>query len=484
VTDRLHALFAFLPVGLDRLAHAAMPRLGERSAVVPVAIGLLLLAGIPSLTAGFSLVTTRTIPSEVIDRQVGGVTLLEVVGQAYDTGLPAGTDARGRPLRWLAARDDATQRGMFMIRTPSSTDTLRTRSMTARVAVDPSLVAAAAEALAQRGAAPAPDELAGRYLVEAPGAMNPRDVSDPDELETMAGGTVVRIELELEGVGIAACTMDESCDARAVSSGSGSWLQRAAVVGAEKRVFVTTAYPPTAIPIDLVGRQVLDQPAVQDLAATPGADALLGWGRVFDIAVLDHDPELPVDRSWLAIGVLAVSGLALLIARRRPYPVFRHEGRPAGWSNNAGSGADARATGRITLPSGQPLSVLDAAARVEAADGRRAAAVVLDLPDGEQRLEVPQAATGVRGMEVGRLAWVSESRASLWLHWYQTELQLAFADTADRNRAASLLAGITAPAPPRAAPPPPAPPPRRPATPVADEDPPPEWRRPRPRGAR
>ncbi|MEO8246440.1 MAG: hypothetical protein ABI622_04890, partial [Chloroflexota bacterium] len=75
MTDRLHALLAFLPVGLDRLAHVALPRIGERSTVVPVAFGLLLLAAIPSFMAGFSLVTTRTIPSEVIDRQVGGVTL-------------------------------------------------------------------------------------------------------------------------------------------------------------------------------------------------------------------------------------------------------------------------------------------------------------------------------------------------------------------------------------------------------------------------
>ena len=484
VTDRLRALFAYLPVALDRLVHAALPRLSERSAVVPVAFGLLLLAGIPLFTAGFSLVTTRTIPSEVIDRQVGGVTLLEVVGQAYDTGLPAGTDARGRPLRWLAARDDPTQRGMFMIRTPSSTDSLRTRTVTARVAVNPALVAAVGAALAERGATPAPDPFADRYLVEAPDATNARDVRARGELGTLPAGTVVRIELRMDGVGLAPCTVDATCDARGVGGGTATWLQRAAVAGTDERVFIATPYPPTAIPIDIVGRQVLDGPAVQALAATPGAEDLLGWGRVFDIAVLDHDPELPIDRSWLAMAVLAMSGLALLVARRRPYPIFRHEARPSTRATATAGGAVARASGRITLPNAQPLTVQDVAARVEAASGGDAAAVVLELPEGAQRLEVPQAATGVRGLETGRIAWVSESRPALWLHWYQTELQLAFATRADRDRAAALLAGITAPPPPRAAPPPPAPPPRRPATAAPDDDAPPEWRRPRPRGVR
>ena len=484
MTDRLRALFAFLPVGLDRLVHVALPRSRERSPVVPVAFGLLVLAGIPLFTAGFSLVTSRTIPSEVIDRQVGGVTLLEVAGQAYDTGLPAGTDAQGRPLRWLAARDDATQRGMFMIRTPSSTESLRTRTVTARVAVDPALVTAVDAGLAERGTTPTTDAFAGRYLVEAPEATGARDVSAPGDLGTLPAGTVVRVELRLEGLGIASCTVDATCDARGVSGGTATWLQRAAVAGTDERIFIATPYPPTAIPIDIVGRQVLDGPAVQSFAATPAAERLLGWGRVFDIAVLDHDPELPVDRSWLAIAVLAVSGLVLLVARRRPYPVFRHEARPSVRATATTDGSAARATGRITLPNGQPLTVLDAAARVEAASVGKAAAVVLELPDGAQRLEVPQAATGVRGLETGRIAWVAESRPALWLHWYQTELQLAFATRADRDRAAALLAGITAPAPPRAAPPPPAPPPRRPATETPDEEAPPEWRRPRPRGVR
>ena len=484
MTDRLRAVVAFLPIGLDRLVHAALPGLRERSVVVPVAIGLLLAAAIPLFTAGFSLVTTRTIPSEVIDRQVGGLTMLEVVGQAYDTGLDAGTDAKGRPLRWLALRDDATQRGMLMVRTPASADALRTRTVTARVTIDPALVASVGDALAERGATATPDRLAGRYLVEAPGATSPRDVHDPDELALLADGTIVRVELHLEGLGIAACTSDGTCDARSLAGGSGSWLQRGSIQGTDLPVFLATSYPPTAVPVDLVGRQVLDAAAVQALAATPAAEALLGWGRVFDIALLDHDPELPVDRSWLAIAILGGAALTLLLARRRPYPAFRHESPAVGWTAAGGGGQVARASGRITLSAGQPATVVNAEARVEPADGQRAAAVVLDIPEGVQRLEVPAAASGVRGLEVGRLAWVTGSRPALWLHWYQTELQLAFASRADRDRAATLLAGITAPPPPRAAPPPPAPPPRRPATPAAGEDAPPEWRRPRPRGAR
>ena len=481
--DRILALLAFLPVGLDRLVNTAFPGRRDRSVVVPVALGLLVLALVPGVQAGFELVASRTIPSEVIDRQVGGVTRLQVIGRAFDTGLPAGTDARGRPLRWLAIRDDAAQRSMLMARTPLSADALRTRSVVARVATDAPLASTAAERL---GADAGRVAHGGRYLVEAPDASDPRAVDDPSQLGELADGTAVRVALRLTGAGVARCTLDATCDARALAGGRGRWLQLAVGPAGGQRLLVETDHPPTAIPVDLYGTQLTRAPAVADLVGAPAAEALFGWGRIFDIAILDHDPDLPIDRGWLGVVGLALAGMTLLLARRRAYPIFRHETPAGGWAQRPATAAiPGRATGRLALGDGPPTDAVDVPVTIEPASGSKPPVVVVMLPDGAQRLDVPVAATGVSGLEHGRLAWVTASRPALWLHWYRTDLRIAFRDRAARGAAATILAGVVAPpralTPPPAAPPPPRP---RPAVALEEPNPPPTFRRPRPRGAR
>lgn len=478
---------AFVPVGLDRLAGTLVPALrAGRSVVVPVALGLLALSLVPITLAGLELVTTRAAPSEVIDRDVGSATMLEVVGNAYDTGLPAGTDADGRPRRWLALRDGPDRRSMLLVRTPSSLEALRTREITARVETDASLVTRVTDALAVRGA-PGPgtplsaEALDGRYLVESTGAADARRLDDPSEIRALPAGSVVRLELRLTGEGIATCTLDAACDAAQIGAGEGPWLQRAAGVHSTQAVIVETAYPSTVIPVDLVGEQVRDPDAVVTLLDTPAAGVLIGWGRSLEVALLEHDPELPIDRSLPAMLALVGLGIFLLLARRLAYPVFRHEAASSGWTRGASASISGRATGRLAVGDGPPMEAVDMPVSfVPGAPPR----VVAEAPGGRLTLDVPAASAAVSGLQRGRLAWLRGSRPAAWLNWYRTDLRVAFDTEADRDAAAALLSAVTAPpAPPPVAPPSPPPPPRR-VTRTDPEDEAPTWRRPRPRGVR
>lgn len=490
--DRLVALASFLPVGLDRLARAAVPALRDRSVAVPVALGLMALT-IPALVlAGASLVITRAAPGEVIERRTYGMTMLEVVGRAYDTGLSAGTDSAGRPLRWLALRDGPDERSMLLVRTRATPEALRTRSVLARVETDASLVSTVTDALADRGA-PGPGTpasataLAGRYLVEldeAPGGQV-RDLEDPAAIAELPESTVVRVELRLTGEGIARCALDASCSARELATGTGTWLLRAAGAMTAQAVLLATRYPPNALPVALIGEQVRDEPAVAALASSRPGDLLLGWGRLLPNAILDHDPELPIDRSWPAVAFLAVMGLWLLLARRRPYPAFRHEATSAGWARPAGPATVAgRATGSLVAGGAAPRHVADVPIRI-ARDGDAAPRVEVTLPEGPARIDVPVAGSAVSGLEHGRMAWLRRSRPALWLHWYGTDLRIAFDAETDRSAAAAILVAATdrVPPPPTEAPPPP-PRSRRRTDGAAHDEPPPVFRRPRPRGVR
>lgn len=487
--DRILALIAFVPVGLDRLVHAAIPALRARSMVVPVALGLLVLVAVPVTQAGFELVINRTVPSEVIERDVGSATMLQVAGHAYDTGLSAGTDAQGRALRWLALRDGPDPRSMLLVRTPEPTASLRTRVVTARVATDGDLVARINDALEQRGApgtgTAAVTALDGRYLVEAPDAVDAREIDDPAAIASLADGTPVRLELRLTGEGIAPCTLDAACDARETAAGQGTWLQRATGAASRQAVLVETAYPPSVIPVDLVGEQVREAPTVEALLETRPARVQIGWGRTLRAAIVEHDPSLPLERAWLGVIALAAVAALLLLARRLAYPIFRHEAGAARWTRPvAASTVAGRALGHLAVGDGPSIDAQDVRLDITPGEPGDVPRVEAGLPGGRVPLEVPAAGAGVSGMEHGRLAWVGHSRPALWLHWYRTDLRVAFETAADRDAAATMLSSISdRPAPPPKAPTSPQPPRRRPPGAEPDE-PAPTWRRPRPRGAR
>lgn len=481
LTDRLVAGIAFLPVGLDRLVHTAIPALRDRTVVPFVAFALLALAGVAFVQAGLELVTTRTVPSEVIERRVGSATMLEVTGLAFPTGLPAGTDAAGRDLQWVAMRDDLDAASVMLVRTPLTPGQLRTRFVTGRVEGDPALVAATADALAARGT---PLSAGDRVLVEDPAARDPRAIDDAAQLASLPDGTAVRIELRFTARGIATCALEAPCALSELAGDRGAWLQQAVSAETSSEVLVRTAHPPSIVPLTLIGEQVRRAPSVQALKASRLGDELLGdWLQVLEAAQLDHDASLPVDRLWVALLALAGMGVLLLVARRLPYPAFRHAA--PGPRVAAPASADGIASGRLGLGDGPPVDVVNVPVRLER--GSEAPVLVARLSDGTVRLELAVASAAVSTVEHGRLAWLAGSRPALWIHWYRTDLRVAFTDAASRDAAAALLAPLaTRPVSPPPAPPPTARPPRRvaPRPTEAEEEEPVPWRRPRPRGAR
>ncbi len=488
--DRLVALVAFLPVGLERLVATAFGL--RRGAVVPlVALGLVLLGLFPLAQAGVELITHQATPGDVIERRAGDLTMLEVGGIGYETGLAAGTDANGRPTRWLALRDGVDDRRVMLVRTPVDDGTLRIRELVGRVRSDAPLVASAAGELAARGDPGYGDPanvaaLDGRMIVEVRSGVDPNDaqrIDDPAAIAGLADETLIRISLRFTGAGIATCTLDGNCDGRRLASGHGTWVLRAVGLHSTQSVVVTSPLPPSAVPVTVVGRQVRDPAAVDAMLATTTGRTLLGWSHALDVALLDHDPALPADRVWGGALLLVVLGILLVVGRRIRYPVFRHEGavtrRLGGAPTVAGF-----ASGRLGVPDGAPIDVVDLPVRLEP-QPEAGPALVAALPAGPMRVDVPRASATASGIEVGRLAFVRRSVPALWLSWFGTDLRVAFATEADRDSAAALLVAApgrqsTAPAPP-----PPRPRPRRaPDADDPDEPEPAPWRRPRPPGVR
>ncbi len=490
LTDRLVALVAFLPVGLGRLVATAFGL--RRGAVVPlVAAGLVLLGLFPLAQAGVELITHQATPGDVIERRAGDLTMLEVAGIGFETGLPAGTDTAGRPMRWLALRDAVDDRRVMLVRTPVDDGMLRIREVVGRVTTDAPLVASATTQLADRGVTAFGDPatvaaLDGRVIAEVRSGVDSsaaQRIDDPGAITGLADGTLVRVRLRFTGAGIAICTLDGSCDARRLATGGGVWALRAVGLHSTQSVLVTSTLPPSAVPVTVVGRQVRDPAAVDAMLATAAGRTLLGWSRALDVALLDHDPALPADRVWGGALLLVILGLLLVLGRRIRYPVFRHEGAVTRRVVTT-PGVAGAASGRLGVPDGAPIDVVDLPVRLEPQpDGLPV--LVAALPAGPMRVDVPRASATASGIEVGRLAFVNRSVPALWLSWFGTDLRVAFAGEADRDAAAALL--VSAPVRPSAAPAPPPPRPRPRRAPASDEETQPEpapWRRPRPPGVR
>ena len=334
LTDRLVALVAFLPVGLGRLVATAFGL--RRGAVVPlVAAGLVLLGLFPLAQAGVELITHQATPGDVIERRAGDLTMLEVAGIGFETGLPAGTDTAGRPMRWLALRDAVDDRRVMLVRTPVDDGMLRIREVVGRVTTDAPLVASATTQLADRGVTAFGDPatvaaLDGRVIAEVRSGVDSsaaQRIDDPGAITGLADGTLVRVRLRFTGAGIAICTLDGSCDARRLATGGGVWALRAVGLHSTQSVLVTSTLPPSAVPVTVVGRQVRDPAAVDAMLATAAGRTLLGWSRALDVALLDHDPALPADRVWGGALLLVILGLLLVLGRPDPLPGLPARGR-------------------------------------------------------------------------------------------------------------------------------------------------------------
>jgi hypothetical protein len=437
-------------------AHEAAKSIGFVPALIWI---LLLLAAIPAIQAGAEIVITRASVPAFVQRQVGfSSSLVEIRGLALlppylaeapldpDTGGPAaGTH------NWFPLRDQLSDPQIALVRSELDGAALRRREIVARI--DPDIDSdAAVAALLARGVdvpdavnAPSLQALGDQAAADASGVQTIGSVA---ALEGLASGTVVRVTLDFPGEAVADCALRQDCDARRLAVGNGRWLHLARDPASGAPVVVQLAYPPTVAPMHVFGRQTSDDGAVGRFLDGPQVRQLLGWAQVLRGAIIEQDPDLPVDRLWLGPILFVIVAALLTLGLWSGYPVFRATplvaGRWTGAGRSAGTDAAASlgalASGYVTPPGLSPIS-LD--------EGRVALALsgdetVLTMLDEEPPLQVtiPRALGALSAMEAGELRYLTGRRPALRVGWYGSQVQLVFEDEAHRDAAVALLSGV------------------------------------------
>ena len=240
-------------------------------------------------------------------------------------------------------RDELSDRRVALVRSQLDGAALKRREIVARV--NPDFDNASFAALRTRGVEVA-EELKGRRSrsLDDQAAANASGIQPIDSVEELNGlpsGSLVRLTLDFSGDAVARCTLGGECDARRLAGGTGQWLHLAHDPASGAPVVVQLAYPPTVANARF-GRQTSDEGAVGRFVDGPHVRQLLGWAQVLRGAIIDQDPDLPVDRLWL--GPILFVGLAVLLALGRwsGYPVFRATPLAAGRWPTASRRASAR----------------------------------------------------------------------------------------------------------------------------------------------
>ena len=442
---------------------AARRSTDPRPSVVPALIGLLLvISAVPAVQAGAELIVTRTSAGDFVDRLTGSdVSLLEVQALALGVPFEAGTDDRGEPSWFYAVRDDLSDERVALIRSPVPPGDFETRSVVARVLVDPDVVAGATQALDRHGWRP--QGLAAgtdHYLAEATSPEGSvRSTRSASEIADLDAGTLVRIELRFSGTGIARCEADQGaqggigadCDVRRLATGTGGFVQ-VAHDGDGVPLLVQTGFPASDMPIHVVGRQVRAERELASFLSLPWVNRLLGWANVLPFAYLDHDPRLQVDHLWLAPVLFLVFAALLWLGRRLGYPTFVLEPRaasgagegprsePAGWRET--EAVRGLVSGRLARPHGGPLDLDDAPGelRPPSAGSGGGAVLMVDDPHGPRfEITLPAGAGALTNLDRGTVHYLTARRPALWLHWFGSDARLVFRDASQRDRAEALL---------------------------------------------
>lgn len=451
---RVQALLGALPAGVEWVIATAFGRRAPRgrlerasSPVVPAVIGILFaLAVVPLIFAGLELIIHRTSAKELVDRVTGpSITLVELAGLAQLPPIPAPPREDGTPMRYYFVRDAAARRDVVVVRSDVTPAELTTREVTGVIVEDPDRLAFDADALAARGASMGAGSLGGRYLREDPGADDATEIA-VSEIGAHEPGTIVRIRLRFGSVAVPGCgsSGDDRCEIAALAGGRAHFDHLAFDAASGAPLIVRTAYPAAVVPMRVFGTQVTDRDPLDDLFAAPPGSILGAWGRELRTAWIDRDPDLPVNRPWLApLLLLAFAGL-LLIGRRVGYPVFRLTDTAAAVDPAAGipTGAlNVVASGRLSQASGGPIDVDRVAGRLLPGPGWSTVELHLDGPNGPIRSVITRALREVSAVERGDLVHLRGREPALALHWFGNDVMLAFETDDDRDRAATLLGG-------------------------------------------
>jgi hypothetical protein len=417
---------------------------GLRPVTVLISI-LFLLAVLPLLQAGAELIVNRSTVNDFVDRRTGfSRTLVEMPGYAllvpFAAEAPATAAAdRLNDYMWLVLRDEPRSTKVGLVRTARDPALLSERSVLARVAIVPGAPDEAMAGVRARGydpPRPIPDLVLQELTLEAARGVDGRSVGSVGDLAGLPDGTVVRITLRFDGIGIATCVASETCDPHRLAGGIGPWDQVARQPGGDAAVVVRTPYPPSLAPIRVFGRQISGGDLVERFVSLPSTAPFLGWAQVLRAAIIDRDPSLPVDRLWLAPILFVVAALVLLLGLRIGYPIFRSADQAPILDPPAVPVAG-RATGRIAPPGQRPVDLDRAAVRLRLEDGLP----TLDLPaaDGATSVTVPRALGALSSVDVGELRFVRRRRPAIATGWYGSSLLLEFETDGDRDAAAAVL---------------------------------------------
>jgi hypothetical protein len=414
---------------------------------------LLLLAALTVIPVGQALLELIVRPvtvAELVDRRVGLSTqLVAVDGYALvvpfhaDAPLSDAASSSSFVYHWYAVRDSLQERRLVLVRSIIAADSLRTRTVVARIVDDPGTVSGTLAGIAARGGISREPALASSLLVEVdPGQASVREIGSLAELGELPTGVLVRLTLRFDA-GIASCVMREGCRARRLAAGIGSWDNLATDASGARRVVVRTLYPPSVAPFHGVGHHAQDTEMVLSVLAQPAERALLGWGRVLFVAHVEHDLGLPIDHLWLgpilftAFGALVTAGLLLGYPRfhvtdasRRRWPGSRVDGPGV---------VHAVASGRVTPPNTSPIAFAGSEATLRIEPPHEQVRLTLALDGGPVSVVVPRALDGLQVLEVGEEVRVTGRRPALRFGWFGSQAILLFADTASRDRAAAMM---------------------------------------------
>ena len=360
---------------IARSAHEAAKSIGFVPALIWI---LLLLAAIPAIQAGAEIIITRASVPAFVERQVGfSSSLVEIRGLAmlppYPAEAPLDPETGGPTpgtYRWFPLRDQLDDRRIALVRSQLDGAALERREIVARV--DPGIDSDAVLAALQARGIDVPDAVNGPSLQvlgdqAAADASGVQSIDSVASLDGLAPGTPVRLTLDFPGDAVAACAIRGNCDARRLAVGTGPWLHMAYDPASGSPIVVQLAYPPTVAPMHVFGRQTSDDGAVGRFLDGPQVRQLLGWAQVLRGAIIDHDPDLPVDRLWL--GPILFVGLAVLLALGlwSGYPVFHATPLAAGRWPTASRRASARteavepiaasASGYVAPPGRSPIDL-------------------------------------------------------------------------------------------------------------------------------
>ncbi len=436
-------------------AHEAAKSIGFVPALIWI---LLLLAAIPAIQAGAEIVITRATVPAFVQRQVGfSSSLVEIRGLAllppYPAEAPLDPDTGGPATgtyNWFPLRDQLSDPQIALVRSELDGAALQRREIVARI--DPDIDSdAAVAALRARGVdvpdavnAPSLQALSDQAAASTSGVQTIGSVA---ALEGLAPGTVVRLTLDFPGDAVAACALRQDCDARRLAVGTGPWLHLAHDPASGAPIVVQLAYPPNVVPMHVFGRQTSDDGAVGRFLDGPQVRQLLGWAQVLRGAIIEQDPDLPVDRLWLGPIFFVIVAALLALGLWSGYPVFRATplvaGRWTGAGRSAGTDAaplGAVASGYVASPGRSPITI---------DEGRVALALsgdetILTMLDEEPPLQVtiPRALGALSAMEAGELRYLTGRRPALRVGWYGSQVQLVFEDEAHRDAAVALLSGV------------------------------------------